>query len=167
LRLKENKEEFLATQEYPLSNEGLADLLQAALAKGACFRFQAKGLSMAPFIRDGDIVVIAPLNEARVRLGDILVFIHPSQGKLAIHRLIKKRGALCLIKGDNVSFFDGWVERGGILGRVISIQRGARKVCFGLGPERYLIVFFSRTLLLSAMLKILRRLPLSIRELLR
>jgi hypothetical protein len=39
---------------------GLVELARAVLAKGKSFRFHAPGLSMTPFIRDGDFVTIGP-----------------------------------------------------------------------------------------------------------
>ena len=38
----------------------LTALVRAVLDKGASFRFKAFGVSMTPFIQDGDVITIAP-----------------------------------------------------------------------------------------------------------
>ncbi len=63
--------------ELKLSGPDLIELLQAVLDKGVPFRFRAKGFSMTPFIKDGDVITIFPLEGSRPRLGDIVAFTHP------------------------------------------------------------------------------------------
>ena len=43
--------------ELSLSGQALLELTQTVLARGALFRFCAKGLSMYPFIKDGDLII--------------------------------------------------------------------------------------------------------------
>jgi hypothetical protein len=150
-------------EEYRLTNAALIEILQATLAKGAVFRFQATGFSMAPFIRDGDSVVIVPLR-GRDLLGIPVAYVQPASGRLAIHRVIARRKKSYLIKGDNCSGIDGWIEEGRILGIVYGVKRGTKQVVFGFGPERYIIVFLSRANLLRFILCWLRCLPASVRR---
>ena len=48
-----------------LSGEALIELMRAVLARGLPFRFAARGFSMAPFIRDGDVISVSPPLSAR------------------------------------------------------------------------------------------------------
>ncbi|MBN1255268.1 MAG: S26 family signal peptidase [Deltaproteobacteria bacterium] len=137
LGTKKGKELFLSSQH-------LEELLKGVLDKGACFRFQGKGLSMSPFIKDGDILTIAPLPTASPGLGDVVVFTHPNTGKLIIHRVIKKGGGSYLTKGDNVPEGDGLISRAAIVGRVIKVERNGKHISLGLGPERFLIASLTR-----------------------
>lgn len=137
-------------KDLALSGTALLELLHEVLAEGASFRFQAKGWSMSPFIRDGDVILIAPPLNTRPRLGDVLAVIHPKTDELMVHRVIGKNHKACLIQGDNLSGeSDGWVPREKILGRVTRVERNGKKVWLGLGPERYGIALFSRMGLLA------------------
>ena len=128
-----------------LSGPALLELVREVLAKGVPFRFRAKGWSMSPFIRDGDVILIAPFSNTRPRLGDVVAVNHPETGRLVVHRVIGKNHQSCLIQGDNLSGEnDGWVPMEKIMGRVTRVERNGKKVWLGLGLERYGIAFFSR-----------------------
>ena len=47
--------------EIVLQREDLAGLMRAVLEKGKAFRFEVRGASMRPVIRDGDVVTVSPL----------------------------------------------------------------------------------------------------------
>lgn len=105
-----------------------ADLVSSHLGIGQTVRFRATGQSMWPFIRDGDLVVIEPLEPAQARPGDIL-FYRMSGGGLRLHRLIRRRrhrGAF-LLKGDAARWFnEDWLQGTQILGRVVRLERCGR-----------------------------------------
>ena len=126
--------------------------MQAVLEKGLSFRFRAKGWSMAPFIRDGDIVTLSPLKIASPRVGDIYAFVHPVMHKMVVHRAVAKYEKGLLFKGDNsLGKKDGVIPFELLLGRVIQIERNNHRVCLGLGVERYLIAWLSRLGFLTPM----------------
>src|SRR4030042_2785426 len=75
-------------EELALSSQDLEKLMRGVFDKGSSFRFKGKGYSMSPFIKDGDVLTIAPLQGSSPRFGDVMVFTHPTTGKLVIHRLI-------------------------------------------------------------------------------
>lgn len=83
--------------------EGLSR--EILLNKKCCIRFQAKGESMYPVIREGDFLIVEPINGKEARLGDI-IFYHNSSGRINIHRIIKRiyqDDELAFItKGDNI-----------------------------------------------------------------
>ncbi len=58
-----------------------------------------RGTSMAPAIRDGEIVVIRAKEDYRT--GDILMFDYRGGAEFLFHRLVGKDGETLLCKGDN------------------------------------------------------------------
>jgi len=126
-----------------MSSAGYAKLMAAALAKGALFRFTAPGFSMSPFIRDGAVLTIAPA-PVRIRLGEVVAFVRPTCGKLVLHRVVGISRAGYLIKGDNAPEPDACVMRASIIGRVIRVEHGGKRIRLGLGMERIVIAFLSR-----------------------
>jgi hypothetical protein len=126
----------------------LAEMLLLAASEELSIRFQARGGSMRPFIRNGDILTISPLAGRSPRLGEVIAFFHPISGQVIVHRLIRRRGGLFWMQGDSVGDREGPVERGQILGYVSGLERAGRPRRLGLGPERVLIAGVTRTSLL-------------------
>jgi len=138
--------------------------MRAVLAKGASFRFRARGWSMVPFIRDGDVITIAPLR-GMPAVGQVVAFTRPGSGDPVVHRAIARHGAALLIQGDGVpGSADGIIPRESLLGRVTRVERGGKRVWIGLGPERYPIAWLSRARLL---IPLRRLLPSWVKSLLR
>jgi hypothetical protein len=135
-----------------LSFEVLPELVRDILSKDAECRFQAKGHSMSPFIKDGDVVTISPLHGSTPRLGNVVAFNHPEAGKLVIHRIVRKQGSSYLARGENTFDADGLIDKQDIVGFVTRVERKGRRVLIGLGPERLLIAFLSRNGLLLPLL---------------
>ena len=143
-----NKPRFYVVkgQELPLSGQALLELTRAVLGKGRPFRFRARGWSMAPFIRDGDAITLSPLQAALPGVGQVVAFVRGPEERLVVHRVIARRGASVVIQGDNEpDYADTRVLPENILGRVTRIERNVRAVWLGLGPERFLIAWLSRT----------------------
>jgi len=122
-----------------LNHEGFLDLLEAILAKGKPFRFRAAGNSMQPYIKDGDVVTIEKTQGKMNRIGDVVAAIHPQNGRLMVHRIIKKTPKGYKIRGDNIPNSDVIVQPDKILGIVSNITRDGVPVVFGLGYEKYII----------------------------
>jgi hypothetical protein len=135
--------------EMSFSGAALVEFLRAVLGKGVPFTFRAKGLSMSPFIRDGDVVTVSPLQDAMPRLGDVLAFVGPGGERLVIHRVVGGGCDSYLVRGDATSEVDGLVREGDILGRVTGVERDGQEIRLGLGPERLLIAILTRSGLLS------------------
>lgn len=125
-----------------LSGVALASLMQAVLETGAHFRFPAKGISMIPFIRDQDVVTVAPSNR-RPRVGDVIAFLHPQSGKPILHRVIERDSHGYWTQGDNSAAADGWIPSAAVLGTIVAVEHQGRPVRFGLGPERMFIAWLS------------------------
>lgn len=134
-----------SASELTIPNDVLLELMKEVLGRGATFHFRAKGWSMAPFIKDGDTITIAPPARVSPGLGRVVAFEHPECNQLLVHRVIGRQGGAFLIQGDNTAGQpDGPVQPGNILGCVIRVEREGHQVALGLGPERYLVAFLSR-----------------------
>lgn len=135
--------------ELPLSGRVLVELIQAVLARGVPFRFCARGWSMAPFIRDGDVITLSPFQRALPGVGEVVAFVRPGTGNLVVHRVVARRGTASLIQGDDVAEYgDGIIPPENLLGRVTRVERNGHDVWLGLGPERTVIAWLSRARLL-------------------
>lgn len=131
-------------REMPLSGPALLELMRTVVDKGKSFRFRARGWSMAPFIRDGDVITVSPLKDGLPGTGEVVAFIRPGSGSLVVHRVVARRNAQVLIQGDNgMENVDGLISREYLLARVTRVERKSRRVWLGLGPERYLIAWLS------------------------
>jgi phage repressor protein C with HTH and peptisase S24 domain len=136
-------------QELLLSGQDFTELFKAILSKKAAVRFKAMGFSMSPFIRDKDVLTIAPSSDDSViACGEVTAFIHPLTGKLAVHRVVSVKNGFYVIKGDNTAEADGLIPRKDILGCVIKVERKEKTVFFGIGIEKRLIALLSRKKLL-------------------
>lgn len=128
-----------------LSGPALLELMGAVLARGARFRFCALGWSMAPFVRDGDVITVSPLGKELPGVGEVVAFVRPGAGSVAVHRVVARCGTALLIKGDGVTeYTDGIIPAENLLGRVTRVEREGRDVWSGLGPERTVIAWLSR-----------------------
>jgi hypothetical protein len=100
---------------------------------------------MAPFIRDGDIITVAPFTRGESGMGQIVAFVNQANQRLVVHRIVGRYESSYLIQGDNLpERVITKVDQDGILGRVVRVERGRSRVRLGLGPERLAIAFLSR-----------------------
>ena len=149
--------------ELKLSGGVLSDLMQDVLARGALFRFQAKGRSMSPFVKDQDILTLTTPNQKPPAVGDIAAVRRRDRNALIVHRIVKISQDGYLLKGDNQRKPDGVFPNNDIIGIVSSIKRNKKKACFCSRPARLLIAVLSRTgILNSFLLPVMRRLKNSI-----
>ena len=121
----------------PLGDGGespeFARLALDLLHRGVSVRFRAQGGSMARFIRDGEVLTVAPCDARVLRLGDVALY-RNAVGRLFAHRVLRKGWAngytLLQMRGDASRGPCEAVPADAILGRVVSARRGAnvRKV---------------------------------------
>jgi signal peptidase I len=88
------------------------------VASGMEFRFQAKGRSMWPTIRDGDVLQVRSASFEKLRAGDVVLF--KSGNGLRAHRIIRRRGDFFITRGDAGVENDGQIRREEILGKVVA-----------------------------------------------
>ena len=152
--------------ELRSNNRVQLELLRAVLERGVPFRFCALGFSMTPFIQDGDILTVAPLNGRTLHLGEVVACAHPDTGRLAVHRVIAELNGAMMLRGDNSPEPDGLIPRENILGVVTRVERAGHDVRVGLGAERVLIALLQRANALPRavyLVACIRRIPMSIR----
>ena len=131
-----------------IASSEFALLLRSVLDRGGSLKFETRGSSMSPFIRDSDWVTTAPLGRRAVRLGDIVACVVSENERPIIHRVVSRKNGCYLIKGDRTASADGHAYAEDIIGRVTVVERNDRKVMLGLGPERVMIAILSRVGLL-------------------
>jgi signal peptidase I len=106
------------------------ELSRGILEKGNSVRFQAKGWSMRPLIRDGDFIIVSPVENSSIKTGDV-VFYSTAGNKVIVHRLIRKykqKGRMTVfIKGDASFSTPVKMDIQNVLGKVIAIERNGRK----------------------------------------
>ncbi len=137
-------------EELPLTGFALLELMRLVLGRGLPFRFRAHGWSMAPFIKDRDVITIAPYTVKLPRVGDIVAYVRPESEKVVVHRIIGTRKGLSILQGDNgLDVPEELIPAGNILGRVTRIERNGHDIWIGLGPERFMIAWLSRSRLIN------------------
>jgi signal peptidase I len=101
----------------------LQEVLDAVLSRGAPVRFQARGFSMYPLIRDLDVVTVSPLPARDLRAGDVIAFRQPASGALVLHRMLRAEPDGFLVRGDNLPAPDGLVPPASVIGLVTLAER--------------------------------------------
>ena len=98
------------------------------LQRGGLFRFQARGYSMRPFVRDGAVITVAPTEAGSVRFGDVVF--HFSKGRAVVHRVVGKdlidKEPAFLIRGDEASSPTETVLAAEVIGKVVSIEQDGK-----------------------------------------
>ena len=134
----------IETYFHPFSGPTLVELARSLFGEGISLRLRVGDTIMSPFIKPGDLVVLSPLGTRSPSIGDVVIFVEPRAQQMFIQRVIKSTENSCLLKGDSAREPTGTVTRADILGRVTRVERGGRRILFGLGPERVLIALLSR-----------------------
>jgi signal peptidase I len=120
--------------EGEVTSARFIETLEDLLGRGHAARFRADGWSMHPTIRFGETIVIEPLGQSPVRVGDVLLY-RRGRGAIA-HRVIQvvssNAGRQTLIfRGDAADCWDSPIELEHVLGRVVGVERGGRMMRFG------------------------------------
>ncbi|MBC7327387.1 GNAT family N-acetyltransferase [bacterium] len=102
----------------------LEPLIEESLKRGQRVRLTAKGSSMFPFIRNGDVVELESFN-FQPKFGDILL-IRRADGKYVMHRVVKVKGELFYLRGDSLNSLEGPFGKENIIGKVVRCYRGGR-----------------------------------------
>lgn len=127
-----------------LTPTAVSRLMHQTLAAGRSLRVRVRGYSMAPLIREGDRITLAPVLEGRLPLGAPVAVRLPFRDACVVHRIVDRRAGAYRIKGDNLRRPDGWVSAADVLGIVRRVERNGRCLRLGLGPEGRWIALGSR-----------------------
>jgi hypothetical protein len=100
----------------------LPELAELLLARGTRVRMAVGGRSMAPRLRDNDIVTIEPLTGTSVHFGELVLF-RNAGGALVLHRVLRRWRGHLQTGGDASIRLDRAVARERVLGRVCRIEK--------------------------------------------
>lgn len=142
---------------FLLSGGAFRELMTAVLEKGKPFRFTARGMSMSPFIKDGDLLTVAPFNaQRRPRLGDIIAVANGVTGNLLVHRIVRLSGGTCRIKGDNTRVSDGLFPTNSLIGFITQLERNHSRINIRPGVANILVALLSRFGLIPLPLSVMK-----------
>jgi len=134
----------------------LAGLMRSVLGKGKPFRFEARGTSMHPSIRDGDRITVAPLAGREPRTGDVVAFADPGTDGVRVHRVVAIESGRYILKGD-YDLKDDKLGRDAILGLVVRLERGGRDLRLGPAFRAAAAARLSRTFWFTRLARLVRR----------
>jgi len=96
---------------------------------------------MYPFIRNGDVLTIKPLDPSELRTGDVILYSTADNRALA-HRIVKKENQndqlMLLMRGDSLMSGDGWIQSVCIMGHVESLKRSEKIILLNQGALNFL-----------------------------
>lgn len=100
------------------------ELATDLLVSGYAVRFAAEGTSMFPTIHNGDTIVVAPVDPARIVTGDIVLY--RQVDRPIVHRVAEVRrtpdaAPVVVLRGDGKTDCDAAVELRHVLGKVVSM----------------------------------------------
>ena len=112
-------------------SEILCEMSTTLLRRGTRVRFHAKGQSMQPTIRDGEVLTVVPIAPSDVQRRDIILY--RAVSGLIAHRVVeitKKQGhaVAFTLRGDALGTCDAPVPAEQLLGKVIAVTRGNHQV---------------------------------------
>jgi len=108
-----------------VSVQDLMSVARPALERGQRVRMVAKGSSMLPFIRSGDVVELTSTEMGPAR-GDVVVA-QTAPGRYVIHRVVRVAGEGVWLRGDSQRRAEGPVVPGEVFGRVAAVERSGRR----------------------------------------
>ena len=88
------------------------------LLAGRTVQVRPVGGSMRGRIESGQLVTIAPIHPADVRVDDVVLVAW--KGNYLLHLLKEIDGERVLI-GNNLGKLNGWVERSAVIGKVVAV----------------------------------------------
>ncbi len=103
------------------------ETIRDAIQRRGSFRFSVKGVSMFPFLLDGDEVIIERADPEDLRIGDVVMYVRKEL--MIVHRIIKiyttgEGRRHFVVRGDNLSHPDQPVWEEEIGGKATRVIRG-------------------------------------------
>jgi signal peptidase len=113
------------------SSPSFAYLSGDLLSLGLGVRFRAPGTSMHPTIRHGDVITVEPVSPANLERGDIIFY--RLQDSFIAHRIVSFEekngcGLTFVLRGDASKNCDIPVKPEQVLGKVVCLERGHRRI---------------------------------------
>ena len=102
-------------------------LLEELLAAGSAVRLRVTGRSMAPHLREGDVVTLRRVESGTIAAGEILL-IRTDAGQPVLHRVVGRSTGndgetRLLLKGDALPAADDPIVGSRVIGAVIGLER--------------------------------------------
>jgi signal peptidase I len=101
------------------------------LKAGHDLRFEARGWSMRPLVRDGDVLLVRPAGNGEIAVADIVLYRSPRRG-IVVHRVvgIRRDGheRVLSVKGDAARRPDPAVLESHVAGKIVAIERSGRSI---------------------------------------
>lgn len=121
----------METERIEIYTAGFSAFSCSILKAGKALRFHARGGSMAPLLRDGDVLWIWPVEPNMVKYGDVVLF-SKGANQVVVHRVVRKlngRSGRCFtVQGDAVATPDGIFTASSVHGRLVTIERAGRMI---------------------------------------
>jgi signal peptidase I len=122
----------------------LPQLVESCLEAGAEAQFEAQGRSMLPLIRPGDLLRVRRSDDQSPKLGDVVAVRGMPAGGLLLHRVVRLREGVLLLRGDNTTMDNGEYAIADVLAIVSEVERKGRLVWFGAGRWRRPVAWLVR-----------------------
>src|SRR5262245_23608961 len=97
---------------------GWVNVARKELAEGRQVQVRPTGGSMRGRIESGQLVTLAPIDPAVVKVDDVVLVAW--RGGFLLH-LIKEAKEDQLLIGNNVGKINGWVPRSAVIGKVVAV----------------------------------------------
>lgn len=107
-------------KELIINHDDFLSLSTEITQRGMSFIFVARGGSMSPFIKDGDMVLIEPF-KGSPETGEILLIRTP-EGRALLHRVISVEKDGVTTRGDATCQPDGTFGVESIVGRAVRVE---------------------------------------------
>ncbi|MFC1488551.1 signal peptidase I [Thermodesulfobacteriota bacterium] len=105
------------------------------------------GPSMNPTLKAGDALTIIPYGNKKIRMGDVIVFPHPTETHHVAHRVFSVDSKGIKTRGDNNPNIDPWVlSPDHIIGRVVCAKRMEKRVTIRGGINGRILARVFRTI---------------------
>lgn len=135
-------------REVTLGRSELLELSAEVLARGGTFHFRARGGSMRPFIRDGDLLTIEPSPADSLHLGDVALY-KSSGNRLTVHRVVGATATegwvVYLMRGDAQAGPTERISAEQVLGRCVALRRGDRTLDLHHPTQRWISRLWQKT----------------------
>jgi hypothetical protein len=96
------------------------DLVRETLAHGGSAWVHEAGASMAPLLRPGDSLRLAPLDPADARRGMLVAV--AVRGRLVVHRLVRIDAGRLVTRGDALPSEDAPMAPAALVGRITALR---------------------------------------------
>lgn len=116
-----------------------AALLKEVLEKESEIKVRVSGISMFPFLRRGDSLLVSRADSKEIRVGNIILFY--DEGGIYCHRVFSKKEDGITVKADT-NVCTEFLKPDDLIGQVVAIERKGRtfRIDNRLGDIRGLII---------------------------